>query len=489
MDNSSFAKLETSTNHMIKISNVIDNLNLKKNDSFIKISNSTINMENCSFTGNSSSTQAALLQAVSCKIVMENISIASVKAAKGICHVESSQLTMHNVSILGNGLNTSSSAFVVVNNSSAFVSESIFRENIGVTGSCFYIRGNSHLDIESCQFHQNIGIYSGGVIFSKSDCAVSIKTSIFVNNSAWYISDIFGTNRLSSSRGGGVLKGENGVNLTIDGVYFANNSCRNQNRSSELFCTGGVVNIAYDSALFVINSTFDGNVAEIGGAALAVNYQSNMSLQTSIFSSNGGRNSIDIVWCHCVVPLCNHTIYSCSFVNNTGGVFVGSYYGQTYLHILSSLFQYNVGALVTLNYTHLWMNSTHFLDNGDFPGIGESLPSESRVFQMSLEKPTVTELTTVIGWGISSVTATYSTLDHNAYFTIFGVNTTDVALTNCIFSSNHKTSSIILFSSGNASLSVVNSTFEKQYRKYCHTNKHSCCYSERVHIYKEQKNH
>ncbi len=449
INNSSFSKLEASGNHNVKITNVFKDFTFDNKNTFVEISNSTINIKNCSFTGNSSSTQAVIMKANVCHIVMRNITIENLKARNALIHVGNSKLNMYQTSLSRNGFRKSSSAILIANKSLVHVQESFFQSNMGTTGSCLFVEGHSSLQIEKSIFYNNIGIHSGGVIFSNSKSTISIRKSNFMNNSVWYFADEVYQRRTFPmySGGGGVIKTEDSVHVAVESGLFINNSCLNMKRTSKLSSTGGVINVAYFSTLSVFNSTFEGNFAEYGGSVLGVYSQSNMTVQQSLFRKNSGQNTSHVVSCICDEALSNHTISTSSFVFNTGGIHMGGH-AVKYLHIDSCLFQSNVGeSVVYLSQTRAFLEHTSFQDNGGFvSGVGEelkSIPVDWYVISCHNE---------------SSLHATNCSFESNA-FAIIHADTSLISLTGCTISSN-LAHTYMIYSPVNGSISLQNSKFD-----------------------------
>ncbi len=153
----SFSKLSIEGKHKIVISNVTLTSNSGPRNSLLNVANSVMHMVNCTFSAIRSPTQAALLQAASSQISLENVRIENVQATTDLIHVYNSQLRIQKAHMSGNQI-MSSNSMMLAKNTSAHISESVFRKNTCENGSIFHVLDSSAITIESSSFLQNVGL-------------------------------------------------------------------------------------------------------------------------------------------------------------------------------------------------------------------------------------------------------------------------------------------------------------------------------------------
>jgi len=168
-----------------------------------------------------------------------------------------------------------------------------------------YVSGGGSLTLDNCIVRDCVSTSSGGVIYSSYGDQITLKRSLFLNNS-------------SESRGG-VLNVYNTV-ITIDHCIFAGNTCGR---------TGAVLYVdSYDEGktVSITNSTFSKNTPDDEGAILDGYFSDDVSFKNCIIADNQNiavrmyRYSDDL----------NLIFNSCLFSDNSGGLYYDRRMGTTY---------------------------------------------------------------------------------------------------------------------------------------------------------------
>lgn len=130
----------------------------------------------------------------------------------------------------------------ILNNGELYINASVFYNNFGHTGGVIADYGK--LNIESSIFHNNQAVH-GGVIFTDSNNEITIKNSLFMNNSALTSLD-YCTIRIGASTWS-----------IVDGYTYTYSSlCENPTGE------GGVI-YSKNTSILMENSTFMENCAKI----------------------------------------------------------------------------------------------------------------------------------------------------------------------------------------------------------------------------------
>ncbi len=162
----------------------------------------------------------------------------------------------------------------ILNNGELYINASVFYNNLGHNGGAIADYGK--LNIESSVFYNNQAVH-GGVIFTDSNNEITIKNSLFMNNSALTSLD-YCTIRISAST------------WSIDNGYTYTYSSLCENPIGE----GGVI-YSKNTSVLMENSTFVNNSAKIGGV-----------ISTPLDSLTSRLNNANV----------NLKINNCEFINN-----------------------------------------------------------------------------------------------------------------------------------------------------------------------------
>ena len=207
----------------------------------------------------------------------------------------------------------------ILNNGELYINASVFYNNFGHTGGVIADYGK--LNIESSIFHNNQAVH-GGVIFTDSNNEITIKNSLFMNNSALTSLD-YCTIRIGASTWS-----------IVDGYTYTYSSlCENPTGE------GGVI-YSKNTSILMENSTFMENCAKIGGVI-------STPLDSLTSRSNNANVNLKIDNCEFINNRANDTRKSSGSVNLdnyryysgfNGGVIYGAY---NELQARNSEFYYN----------------------------------------------------------------------------------------------------------------------------------------------------
>ncbi len=162
----------------------------------------------------------------------------------------------------------------ILNNGELYINASVFYNNLGHTGGAIADYGK--LNIDSSVFYNNQGVH-GGVIFTDSNNEITVKNSLFANNTALTSLD-YCTIRIGGSS----------WSITTGYHYTYSSLCENP------VGEGGVI-YTKNTGISMENSTFMKNSAKIGGV---------ISSPLDSLTSRSANSNIDL------------KINNCEFVNN-----------------------------------------------------------------------------------------------------------------------------------------------------------------------------
>ena len=207
----------------------------------------------------------------------------------------------------------------ILNNGELYINSSVFYNNLGHTGGVIADYGK--LNIDSSVFYRNQAVH-GGVIFTNSNNEISIKNSLFMNNTALTSLD-YCTVRIGAST------------WSIDKGYTYTYSSLCENPVGE----GGVI-YSKNTGILMENSTFRDNCAKTGGVISA-------PLDSLTSRSSNAKVNLKINNCEFINNRANDTRKSSGSIdlNNyryysgfNGGVIYGAYNN---LETRNSEFYYN----------------------------------------------------------------------------------------------------------------------------------------------------
>ena len=176
--------------------------------------------------------------------------------------------------------------------SSGFVLNSSFSRNVAQgNGGAMRVGGNSSLDITECWFDNNKADLKGGAIFAHGSTYLEVTYSTFIKNSAM---------------DGGVLCLKDNSTLNIDscnfsrnagiklgGVFYLSDIVRGSVKRSHFFDNraegGGAIEGMSVHCFEIYNNTFQGNIADEGGAVEII-CDSEIKVNKSYFVSNTASN-------------------------------------------------------------------------------------------------------------------------------------------------------------------------------------------------------
>jgi len=124
-----------------------------------------------------------------------------------------------------------------------------FRENDSSVGGALSVSNGSAPAVESCRFEDNHSEFDGGAVAVTSGSTPAFVRSVFLDN--------------SGRNGGAVVLADGGVDAYFESCEFLDNSADELSTSGE----GGAIDYRFGSheSATVVNSTFDGNRAYVGG--------------------------------------------------------------------------------------------------------------------------------------------------------------------------------------------------------------------------------
>ncbi len=350
----------------------------------------------------------------------------------------SSHLIMRNVSFYGVGCPTSFSAVSLNNDSSARVENGYFKQNTAWAGSGFSIGQNCSLSFFGSTFEHNLAIGNGEAIYCDDDSKLLVKNSQFVGNTV----SRQATRLCMYSQGGGVIKGESGVDVTVINCVFQNNS-----RTGDL-CGGAVLNTGNDGSLVMTGSHFLFNKA-VGGIFFT-GWRNNLTVVKSTFKQNRfffftDEEELDdknVILCGAHSHM---TFVDSSFIENEGSILLGTQSSTVSLH--HCVFK---GNLAWKSIILLGENSTLFANNCVFlTNAWKTAASADPYYfcvicllgrnSLAVLKTTVfsdnnaTQRRNLIHSSLSSVTLNNCTLKYNFTEPLFSGIQSGFLLTGCTF--------------------------------------------------------
>ena len=262
-------------------------------------------------------------------------------------------------------------------------------------------------NITICTFDANTANRYGGVIDSYRNATFSITRSTFTNNQVFQDGGVISTlsetfniticmfDNNTANRYGGVIDSYYSVTFNIKSTTFANNAATHS--GGVLATVGGMLNIT--------NVTFATNKAVEGGGVIWSCCESTIVINYSLFQNNTAESYGGIMF----AIQCNTQIDNCTFVYNSGSLFVSdssiTFSGHLTLEqciepptkTISTLQE--GGALTTFHSDVIFTGESHFVKNTAREG-GAILAIGSRI---SLKGRTLigNNTATVNGGGVS----------------------------------------------------------------------------------------
>lgn len=366
LKNSTVANLHFVGKHAVKISDSFIYLGNENKGNFLEAENSTIQISDSYFAGQSNSPgTAAFMTALHCQIELNHVVIEACQSANGLILVNSSSIHFSDVSFIQNG-NRSTSSAVQLYKSSAIVTNSLFQRNFGGNGSCIHVQSESHLRVINSSFNHNVATACGGSIFCENGTTLNLQATQFVNNSAWHF--VESHHKKYTCSGGGAIRGKDHVSLTALDSTFLNNSCINfaddQLKLAPTFdqslaraqldrqfqfppyqgCYGGAIRMESFASVVLKSVTCEHNFADYAGAVISVTHHSSIVMVESGLHSNVGTGSSGVI--DVLGNSINISAIHCEFSHNSGVLNIGILSGQIRLFLDSCNFQGNVGSAV-----------------------------------------------------------------------------------------------------------------------------------------------
>eukprot|EP00210_Caulerpa_lentillifera_P002428 g2327.t1 len=242
-------------------------------------SNATIS--SCTFIRNKAQTVGGSIQLLrNSKLTIKDSKFEKNKANDGgaLFVQNSSKAKICNTSFydnaaLGGGDNEaegSGGAISIQESGALWVYRSIFNNNKADLAGAISIRSSSKATVFKCKFTNNAAMGSAGTILLRKNSTLELKKSNFTGNTAGSV--------------GGALSVVNNCSLSVNSSQFMSNNAT----------YGGCVQISDASSVNVSNSEFEYCAAAVGGGAISISAQSNLSLFLSSFTNNTAKNGAGI---------------------------------------------------------------------------------------------------------------------------------------------------------------------------------------------------
>ena len=253
---------------------------------------------------------------------------------------------------------------LVAHNSSVHIDRSTLSYNSVNFGGAT-VTSASTLNIDSCTFTGNIAHVSGGVMVTYNDKFTICNTNFIQNNA--YISGVmcaFGKSSVTMSNcncTSNHAKLDGGVMTTLDNSSFnISNSTFTYNQAM----TGSAMYVDYNSSLIISHSTFTSN-NPTDFSVIDTYRNSVVNISNSTFINNKPSFTVAaIITCHGKIL----NLDSCNFcfntlVNNHSAGIIHSFQCST--HIVSCIFDHNVGALVYVFNSNLSLSGDSKFENSN----------------------------------------------------------------------------------------------------------------------------
>lgn len=363
--NSTFGSLQLFGKHQVILSQSNFHFTDKHEESLLEAVNSKLQIHHCIFAGNGNSSPSVVLKALHSHIEMSNVVISGFQTVTGLIQLNTSKIHLEKVSIVQNGNKLSGSAITLVK-SKANTTNCQFERNIGNSGSCIRVQEGSSLIVQNSTFKHNVAMFCGGAIYCEADTYLTLNSTHFVNNSAWYIADDI-QHSCHAFPGGGAIRGEDGVTVTAHDSSFVNNSCKHfassQSKPAQSvedflgiarmvhdhelhLCLGGAIRLGSSASVYMRNVTHEKNTAQFGGAVLSVANNSSVLMDTCVFRKNKGDTNHSISTNNVIMASGDSThlrATHCQFVENLGVINIGFWRGQARISADNCSFENNFG--------------------------------------------------------------------------------------------------------------------------------------------------
>ena len=233
------------------------------------------------------------------------------------------------------------------------VSGSTFKENGGLYGAGIFVAG-SDFTVSDCVFDKNSAFGKGDMTPNNNNGAAIVVTDTGKDITGIITDSNFTNNKAHFSGAVDICEGK----ITIKNSIFVNNSAE--------YCAGA---IAVDSqinkpAVEIINSKFDSNSAEYGGAAW-IN-EGTVDIDGSNFINNTATTTAGAIGFDSQYTKIIATVDSSKFVNNTAGSYAGAIYNLGDLTVSGSEFDNNKAQFGDIIYNNKIYNKEGILSiNGN----------------------------------------------------------------------------------------------------------------------------
>ncbi|MBZ9570726.1 hypothetical protein KQY27_04090 [Methanobrevibacter sp. TMH8] len=241
--------------------------------------------------------------------------------------------------------------FDIRNHSIIFVNITFINGNSSGSGGVIYNSNYENLSFINCKFINNTASSYGGAIYNNGNNLVIMNCS-FTNNNAAHAGAIYASrsnftlintnftnNRANSNGYGGAIYDDGISNFTVIDSNFNNNTAKwggaifswlrngvkiiNSTFTDNIASIGGSGGAIYNEGdnYFIINSTFNNNVAASGYGGAIINHGGNFTLKNSNFTNNTAYASGGAIYNHNGTSngngSYNFTIMDSNFINNT----------------------------------------------------------------------------------------------------------------------------------------------------------------------------
>ena len=299
--------------------------------------NSFVSLNNCSFFGNVAKLNPSSLEGMSSSVFGELV----VSQADGgaIMMDEDSKLSIKSSIFSDNSAQSSGGAIYASWNSSINVTGTKFMTNMANNGGAIILTTKSDINIRKSNFTDNFGSTSGG--------AVSLLNTVVGNFSACYMKG-------NRAKNGGALYSYDNIELTIKNSLFKNNTA---------VYRGGCLSAINACTHYVVGSTFKGNIANSGGVT-AISQNISLSFNRCKFTENEGYEVGGVAM---VMHESSVLFAACNFSRNkarSAGVALVNCYGL--INFVRSQFSNNQasdGGIAVGGIANIVVDNSHFVNN------------------------------------------------------------------------------------------------------------------------------
>ena len=324
----------------VDLLNIVGSRFVNSSSTPLTITDSHVNMEQCTFAGNSMGKQRNDIRYLQVAFREE---FSGQESVGGALIVENSTLTIYNCLFAQNEANIGGVIFSD-SESNLFIRDSLFAHNRATScnnrlclgGVLFISRTTQTTTFHNCTFHNNTsGGYGGVVVVFKANNHVttaytnnSVFNGVFIvyeNCSFWknyakisggviylYESNVFISDcNLSSNTAkevGGVIASSASSSVLIVGSHLM------FNKAAGLSGGGGVVNIQHNGALQIESSILEHNSVEEEGGVIFANHNCSVTIKNCTLTNNSAKDDGGVAF---IGRNSTATIHASTFSNNS----------------------------------------------------------------------------------------------------------------------------------------------------------------------------